>query len=124
MPQSKKVWHHDAARHLQIIFFAFVWFLDGTTYSPSDNITFPQQHILLITNPHVSSFLIYKAYGNNLTGDQEELITCSSTLLFYKKAILHFMTRQRQQWDDISQQGNPTKSAADLQVIKDLKKRR
>jgi hypothetical protein len=77
-------------------------FLDGRTYSLSDNITFPQEHILLITNAHVASFLIYKEYGDDLTGE-EEPITHSSTLLFYMKAISAFMTHQRQQWDDISQ---------------------
>ena len=33
------------------------------------------------------------------------------------------MPRHRQQWDEITRQGNPTKSAAAQQVIKDLKKR-
>jgi hypothetical protein len=98
-------------------------FLDGTTYSPLDDITFPQECILLITDAHVASFLIYKAYGDDLTGE-EKPITCSSKLLLNKKAISAFMTCQCQQWDDFSQQGNPTKVVAALQVIKDLKKRR
>jgi hypothetical protein len=83
-------------------FLAFMWFLDGTTYSPLDDITFPQEHILLITDAHVPSILIYKAYGDDRTGE-EEPITHSSMLFFYKKAISAFMTRQHQQWDDISQ---------------------
>jgi hypothetical protein len=82
-------------------FLNFVLFLDGTIYSPLDDITSPQECILLITDAHVASFLIYNAYGDDLTGE-EEPITRSSTLLFYKKAISAFMTHKHHQWGEIS----------------------
>jgi hypothetical protein len=56
-------------------FLAFMWFLDRTTYSPLDDITFPQEHIFLITDAHVASFLIYKAYGMILLGRRNRLLT-------------------------------------------------
>lgn len=109
-------------------FFAFMFFLDGTTYSPSDHIAFSQERLLEITDLNVANFLTFKAYGPNLFPEEgpDEFpitITRSSTLAFYKKAILSYMPCQRQQWDKITGQGSPTKSAAAQQVIKDLKKR-
>ncbi len=111
----------------KVNFFAFMSFLDGTNYSPlDDNITFSQEHIVLITDTHVASFLLYKAYGDgydpNPQADQDPIMR-SATIAFYKKAISTFMTRQRQQWDDITQRGNPTKLAVVHMVIKNLKKR-
>ena len=110
-------------------FFVFMTFLDGTTYSPSNNITFSQDCLLEIMDLDVANFLTFKAYGPNLfpkEGPDEFpiAITRSSMLAFYKKAISSYMPRQCQQWDEITGRGNPTKSAAAQQVIKDLKKRR
>jgi hypothetical protein len=110
-------------------FFAFMSFPDGTSYSPSDSITFSQEHLLEITDLDVANFLTFKAYGPNLFPEEgpDEFpiaLTRSSTLAFYKKAISSYMPRQHQQWDEITGQGNPTKSTAAQQVIKDLKKRK
>ena len=109
-------------------FFAFMSFLDGMTYSPQDDITFSQERILEITDLDVANFLTFKAYGPNLFPEEgpDEFpvaLTRASTLAFYKKAISSYMTRQRQQWDEITGQGNPTKSAAVNEIIKALKKR-
>ncbi len=108
-------------------FFAFMTFLDRTSYSPlNDNITFSQEHIVLITDAYIASFLLYKAYGDgydpNPQADQDPSMR-SATIAFYKKAISTLMTRQCQQCDDITQQGNHTKLAAVHMVIKNLKKR-
>jgi hypothetical protein len=88
-------------------FFAFTSFLDGTTYSPSNNIIFSQECILQITDSDVASFPIFKAYGEQVDiGDdcfnKDPPIACASMLIFYKKAISLFMTHQRQQWDNIT----------------------
>jgi len=80
-------------------FFSFMSFLDGTTYSPSDNITFSQDRLLEITDLDVANSLTFKAYGRNLFPEEglDEFpvaITRSSTLAFYKKAISSYMPRQ------------------------------
>jgi len=82
-------------------FFAFMSFPDGTSYSPSDSITFSQEHLLEITDLDVANFLTFKAYGPNLFPEEgpDEFpiaLTRSSTLAFYKKAISSYMPRQHQ----------------------------
>ena len=64
----------------------------------------------------------FKAYGKANPGEDDNPTLCqANTLHFHKKALSYFMPRKRPDWDDILQQGNPTKSHAVNNVISRLK---
>ena len=99
-------------------------FLDGTTYSPTDDtVNFSAERLASITADDVVHFLNFKAYGTPEPGPNDFPKLCrSSTLHYKKKAISYFMPRQNMQWDDVAHRGNPTKSTAVNKVIVEVKK--
>jgi hypothetical protein len=98
-------------------------FLDGIEYSPADDITFTTERLASITADDVVHYFNFKAYGTPDPGVNDYPKLCrSSTLMYHKKAISHFMPRQNMQWDDLAHRGNPTKSSAVNKVIVDIKK--
>jgi hypothetical protein len=70
----------------------------------------------------VERYFNFKAYGTADPGEDDNPTLCqANTLHFHKKALSYFMPRKRPDWDDILQQGNPTKSHAVNNVISRLK---
>jgi hypothetical protein len=104
--------------------FQFMSFLDGITYSPTDDtINFSTERLATITADDVVRYFNYKAYGTPEPGVNDLPKLCrSSTLFYHKKAISYFMPRQNMQWDDFAHRGNPTKSTAVNKVIVGIKK--
>ena len=102
--------------------FQFMSFLDGTTYSPTDDIAFTTERLASITADDVVRYFNFKAYRTPEPGPDDHPKYCrSSTLLYQKKAISYFMPRQNMQWDDLAQRGNPTKSSGVNKVIVEIK---
>ena len=104
--------------------YQFMSFLDGTTYSPTDDtVNFSAERLASITADDVVHYFNFKAYGTPEPGANDFPKLCRSSTLFYqKKAISYFMPRQNMQWDDVAHRGNPTKSTAVNKVIVEIKK--
>ena len=104
--------------------YQFMSFLDGTTYSPTDDtVNFSAERLASITADDIVHYFNFKAYGTPEPGANDFPKLCRSSTLFYqKKAISYFMPRQNMQWDDVAHQGNPTKSTAVNKVIVEIKK--
>ena len=101
--------------------YQFMSFLDGITYSPTDDtVSFSSERLASITADDIVHYFNFKAYGTQYPyADDPGPPLCRSTTLFYhKKAISYFMPRQTMQWDDLANRGNPTKSTAVDKVIK------
>ena len=106
-------------RRYHAILNEFMSFHTGTAYSGNDKFT--PNELLAITDVDVVSFLNHKAYGKVDVGENDRPICGrSNSIRFLKKAISHFMPRKHVHWDDITQQGNPTKSSAVKTMIHDM----
>lgn len=103
--------------------FQFMSFLDGVEYLVKDqSVEFSLNRLLQITDVDVERYFNFKAYSTADPGEDDNPTLCrANTLYFHKKALSYFMPRKRPDWDDILQQGNPTKSLAVNNVISRLK---
>jgi hypothetical protein len=103
--------------------FQFMSFIDGVQYSVKDeDVEFSCDRLLQITDRDVERYFNFKAYGTEDLGEGDNPTLCrANTLFFHKKALSYFMPRKKPDWDDILQQGNPTKSLAANNVISRLK---
>ena len=54
--------------------------------------------------------------------DDNPLGGCSSSLMYYKKALSYFMPNRLMAWNELTSQGNPTKSVLLNGLIKAVKK--
>lgn len=96
-------------------------FIDGSNYS-EDHVFAPGE-LNLITATNVRNWMELKAYGTINPGSNNQPTHCrSNTLEFMKKSILHFMPHRLVPWDDVRQEGNPTKSIEVNNLIKAVKK--
>jgi integrase len=99
------------------ILVSFMSFLDKVRY-PSAQV-FSVERMLEVDDTDVYRFFCMKAYGKEQPQEGDKAVCCrSTTLQFYKKALSQYMPRRNFQWDDVSKQGNPTKSQLVNQVIK------
>lgn len=85
--------------------------------------TFDQDTVLSVNPDDLCKFFCHLAYGKEQP-EPADLPTSarSSTLEFYKKAISSFMPRRLKVWDEIHQEGNPTRSQQVNALIKTVRK--
>ena len=85
----------------------FMSFVHGTEYH--DNWHFEAEELQQITPQDVYHYLCVQAYGKPDPGPQDfPTGACSTTLLYDKKAISHFMPDNGSNWNEHAQSGNPT----------------
>lgn len=78
-----------------------------------------RSNLSLVTDSHVSNYLRYRAFGTEApdAGAFPSKNARSGTLKGLKKKLSAFMPRRTIAWDNVSKQGNPTRSEAVAEVI-------
>ena len=88
-----------------------------------DAAAFSQKWLAAVTNIGVYRYLANKAYGTPEPGqDDFPEKCCSTTIKYHKKAISQYMPRRAMVWDEIQKEGNPTKSQAVNNLIKEIER--
>ena len=96
-------------------------FLDNTEYA--DNTAYSPERLAQVTDVDIYRYLANKAFGTPEPSADDLPDRCrSTTIKFHKKAISHFMPRRRMVWDEIRNEGNPTKSQAVNDLIKKIER--
>jgi hypothetical protein len=96
-------------------------FIDGVQYDKEHEFTAIELSAITATN--VRNWLEMKAYGMVNPGVNDQPTKGrSNSLAFAKKAVSHYMPRRLVHWDEIQQQGNPTKSIEVNNLISAVKK--
>ncbi len=94
---------------------------DGVEYD--SNHVFANNQLQSLTPKDIVRYLCSKVYGNP---DPPEgsfpTEGRSSSLEYYKKSISYFMPNKRNNWDDVVQRGNPTRSGPVNDLIAEVKK--
>ena len=79
----------------------------------------PADLLLSIKPEQIVDYFNMRAYGKTEVLDEDRpVLTRSSTLFFYKKALLSYMYNGNSHWDDVLNRGNPTKSKEVNNMIK------
>lgn len=76
------------------------------------------EQLLTITDQDLIDHFNMYTYGKLKPDDDDVATKRANSLAFKKKAISFYMPRNRRPWDDIRQEGNPTRSAALNDMIK------
>jgi len=79
--------------------------------------------LLSITPNDIVEWMKFKAYGGNFADGAQPTGARSNSLSFYKKAISHYMPNTLHQWNEVRNEGNPTRSVAVNAFIKFIKKK-
>ena len=97
-------------------------FKDGTEYE--NDYEFNQEQLLTITPIDIKRWMCLKAYGNpDPPAGSNPTDARGSSLMYYKKAISHFMPNKNNGWDEVILRGNPTKSREVLDLLKVVRKK-
>ena len=89
---------------------------------PKDH-QFTQDELVAITPTDVTRWLSLMAYNKtDPTSDDLPIYANHNTLLVHKKSLSYFMPRQMHKWDDVREEGNPTKSARVNKLLKVVEK--
>jgi hypothetical protein len=95
---------------------------DDTYYAPDEEFT--QEQLLEIVPNDLYKWLCMKAYDKPDPGPNDNPVHGrSSSLMYYKKAISHFMPNSLFPWNVGTGQGNPTRSKEVNDLIKAVKKK-
>jgi len=83
-----------------------------------------ERDVLLEVKPeHIKRWCCVKVFGiPDPTDDDHPTLGRSSSILFHKKAISHFMPNRLMSWNEVTEMGNPTKSREMNDLIKRVKK--
>jgi hypothetical protein len=116
MPKSKAELYHDCTRPLM----SFVH--DGRDFAPGYQWT--QDEKLAVTPEIIIRYLKIKVYGNeNAQIDNDRPLYYRSTTVYYwKKAWSYFMVNRMLPWNEVTMQGNPTRSRPILELVEAMKK--
>lgn len=97
------------------------WFDERIDYTTET--VFSQERLAQITDKDVRKFLNVIAFGSPdfVDGMRPTGARCS-TIEYWKKALSFYMPNKHMQWNEITQQGNPTKSATIHALIKYIRK--
>ena len=96
-------------------------FKHGVSYS--SNTVFTREQLLDITADDVVAFFNQRAYGSPTPSKMDKPTHLrSNTLEYWKKDISYFMPTKNHQWNEITNQGNPTQSQAVNDMIKCVKR--
>ncbi|KAL7567236.1 hypothetical protein ACA910_021220 [Epithemia clementina (nom. ined.)] len=97
-------------------------YLDNVEYP--NNQTFSQQRLSEITPTDIVHWMNVKCFGVAAPNGDANPVHCQSTsLASWKKALSHFMPNCLMAWNEISNVGNPTRSALVNDLIKRVKKK-
>ena len=103
--------------------YTLLSFLDNVQYTTLDDVENLDERLLQLTDDDIYRHFCNKAYGTPSPGVGDAPSLCrSSTLSFHKKAISFYMPRARMMWDEVRKEGNPTKSHAVNELIKEVEK--
>jgi hypothetical protein len=96
-------------------------FLDKAEYD--DATMFSQERLAAVTNINVYWYLANKACGTLEPGHDDLPEKCrSTTIKYHKKAISLYMPRRNMVWNEVQKEGNPTKSQAVNNLIKEIER--
>lgn len=99
----------------------FIRFLNDDSTTPEE---FLQYKMHTVVPMDVYRFFCKAAYGLENPSTNDNPTSCrSSTLMFYKKAISAFVPNRNMLWNELSQQGNPTRSTLVQRLIQVIKKK-
>ena len=85
-------------------------YIDSCTYSKDQ--MFTKLHLSAITPTNIKNWLELKVYGVVNPGPNNQPTEGrSSSMAYAKKAISFYMPNKGAHWDDLTNRGNPTKSA-------------
>ena len=104
-----------------VLFMNYTFGEGQVIYTTESDIT--DNELLQITPDHVANYLKHRAHGTADPGDDAQPNLCrSSSLQYWKKALSYYMPNGLQHWNIQAGVGNPTKSKAVNDVIKNAKK--
>jgi len=98
----------------------FISFIDGIDYAKDHE--FPDERFQQVTPPDVLRWFNQKAYGTQDPAANAQPQARSNSLLCWKKMLSYFMPNNHHPWNDITNQGNPTRAKCILKLIKQVKK--
>lgn len=102
------------------------WKYNTSRFVPADPppTIFMESEILEVTDEDVASYLNFRAYGKvKPTAFDNPTHARSGSLQQYKKAISHFMLNKNMTWNEVTKQGNPTRSTKVAEVFKRITKK-
>ena len=100
----------------------FMSFRDQGQYDLATEFT--QEQLAAIKPADIKSWMCQKVYGNPNPGPEDNPnLGRSSSLEYYKKALSYYMVHPLQQWNVVTQVGNPTRSVEVNNLIKEVKKK-
>lgn len=101
--------------------FAFLSWLDGENYDLNTEVS--EATLAAITAEEVVQWMKYRAYGTSTPSENDRPIHArSSSLLYWKKALSSFMPNRNMVWDDTVGRGNPTRSAALNELVRNVRR--
>lgn len=113
-------------RHYEIhhrVLVHFMRYLHGVQYD--FNHQFSTRDLQAITPSDVERYFKFKTYGNcDADPDLEIPRIGAQSLRSWKKSISYFMRRNSMQWNEVTQDGNPTKSPIIQNLIRTVQRRR
>ena len=82
---------------------------DGVVYTA--NHVFEADHLASVTADDVAAFFNFRAFGTSTPTLDDKPTKCrSNSLEYWKKSISFFMPLKNHKWNELTKQGNPTKS--------------
>ena len=95
--------------------------LDSTSLPKGTEI--PRERISRLTPKDLMRWFNFMVFGTETRADDAKPIARSTTVEFWKKALSYYMTNRLMTWNEISNVGNPTRSAELNDLIKYIKKK-
>lgn len=88
------------------------------------NHIFTRDKLLAITDKEIYRWMKHRVYGDEEADEASSppLYYRHSSVLFWKKAISHFMPNSHMQWNVDTNTGNPTRSPLVLKLLKHIKR--
>ena len=106
----------------QATLVALLSYLDNVAYDKDQ--VFSQERLAQITPADILRWMNVKCFGVQNPPLDANPIGCRSTsIMYWKKAISHFMPNRLMVWNELSNQGNPTRSTEINDLIKRVKKK-
>lgn len=103
------------------VLLAFMSYNDGQTYGPET--VFTREELGLVTAQNVIDWFNLRAYGTTTpTMESRPTFARSNSLKHWKKALSHYMPNKNHQWNELTNVGNPTKSAGLNELIQKVRR--
>ena len=96
-------------------------YLDGTALPKGTEI--PRERLSQLTPKDLMQWSNIQVFSTETPADNAKPIARSASLEFWKKALSFFMTNRLMAWNEISNVGNPTRSAELNDLVKYIKKK-